>query len=58
LYGTSTYGSGTNAGTVFRLNRDGTGFRVLHPSRLPGCVLVGYLRHAGRGPRRGALWHD
>lgn len=30
LYGTASYGGSSNAGTVFALNTDGTGFRLLH----------------------------
>jgi uncharacterized repeat protein (TIGR03803 family) len=30
LYGTTEYGGGFAAGTVFRLNTDGTGFAILH----------------------------
>jgi uncharacterized repeat protein (TIGR03803 family) len=30
LYGTTSSGGGNNAGTVFRLNADGTGYTVLH----------------------------
>jgi len=29
LYGTTTYGGSSNAGTVFRLNTDGTGYQML-----------------------------
>jgi uncharacterized repeat protein (TIGR03803 family) len=30
LYGTTTYGGSNNAGTVFQVKTDGTGFRILH----------------------------
>lgn len=30
LYGTTTWGGNTNGGTVFKLNRDGSGYSVLH----------------------------
>jgi uncharacterized repeat protein (TIGR03803 family) len=33
LYGTTLQGGGANGGTVFRLNKDGSGYRVLHSFR-------------------------
>ena len=30
LYGTTSFGGASNAGTVFRLNKDGTGYSVIH----------------------------
>jgi uncharacterized repeat protein (TIGR03803 family) len=43
LYGTASAGGPSNAGTVFMLNKDGTGFTVLHG-------FTGYLTKDGASP--------
>jgi uncharacterized repeat protein (TIGR03803 family) len=47
FYGTTSYGGANNAGTVFRINRDGSGYRTLHSftgtdgdGSNPGAALV------------------
>ena len=36
LYGTTTYGGTNNAGTIFKLNQDGSGYQVLHSFKTDG----------------------
>jgi uncharacterized repeat protein (TIGR03803 family) len=39
LYGTATYGGNSGAGTVFKINTDGTGFKTLHSFSATSGVL-------------------
>ena len=56
LYGATTYGGSSNAGTAFRLNTNGTAYRVLHNfDYSPASALFGgYLV---QGPDGGLLRH-
>src|SRR5260221_3665081 len=48
LYGTTSSAGGRNNGTVFKLNRDGTGYMVLHS----------FAGSDGRMPQAALLWAD
>src|SRR6185436_12095642 len=54
LYGTTTFGGQSGAGTIFKLNKDGSGYRVLHS--LTGKVFGGYQQHALIEGRDGLLY--
>jgi len=58
LYGTTLGGGSNSAGTVYTLNVDGSGYRLLH-------VLGSVARDGGNpeaglteGSAGGAIWHD
>src|SRR6266849_841969 len=48
LYGTTYYGGASNAGAVFKLNQDGTGYRVLHS-------FAGFAASDGERPLAGVV---
>ena len=47
LYGTTTAGGADRYGTIFKLNKDGTGYQLLHSFRATG--------NDGRGPESGVI---
>ena len=51
LYGTAPQGGGSGNGTVFAMNTDGTGFRLLHTF----TGLAGHTNSDGATPRAGLI---
>src|SRR5260370_42269736 len=62
LYGTTYYGGASNAGAVFKLNQDGTGYRVLHSFAAfaggEGAWALSGQGGGGDGDRYGATQHS
>ncbi len=57
LYGTTALGGNTNAGTVFKLNKDGSGYLVLHSfSGLDGRLPVARLIEGSNGTLYGTSY--
>ncbi len=59
LFGTTAYGGSDGAGTVFALNTDGTGFRIIHTFTTVGRVGTnydGYVPSGGLTLRDGMLY--
>jgi uncharacterized repeat protein (TIGR03803 family) len=60
LYGATTYGGSSNAGTAFRLNMNGTAYRVLHNFDYPPVSVLfgGYLVQGPDGGLYGITGSD